>query len=144
MNKKSNQRFVFPDGTFQDFPNDTDLTCVVVDKVPVNAGWKYTVEGDLVETSAQERVEVLVNDLRTTLDTHINVTAQALGYDSVLSAVSYADEVADPVNKAYGLALRQWRSACYKVAREHMGTATTTTTWEDLQVVLPQFVKPEV
>lgn len=41
---------------------------------------------------------------------HLDAQAQALGYDSLASAASYADEPAVPTFQAEGRALRAWRS----------------------------------
>jgi len=41
---------------------------------------------------------------------HLDDTAEAQGFDSMLDAVSYADEPTDPARQALGAALRAWRS----------------------------------
>ena len=51
--------------------------------------------------------------------THLNTAAQALGYDDIRAAVTYADEPAVPKFQAEGRAFRAWRSLvwahCYQV-----------------------------
>lgn len=41
---------------------------------------------------------------------HLDDTAEAQGFESMLDAVSYADEPTDPARQALGAALRAWRS----------------------------------
>lgn len=43
----------------------------------------------------------------------INAAAVSAGYDSIASAVTYADEPAVPKFQAEGQALRAWRSLCW-------------------------------
>lgn len=52
------------------------------------------------------------------VNSHIDNQAKALGFDSIITAVTYADEEQDPVNQYRGLALRKWRSACWQKCRE--------------------------
>jgi hypothetical protein len=147
MNKKDNsQRFVFPNGGYQDFPNECSAECVVVLKVEVPEGYDYNAEGVLAEVPVDLTLAAanLLASLRKSLGDHIDAEAIKLGYDSILSAASYADEPADLKNQVYGIALREWRSACYLVTRGAEATLTLETTWEDLKVLLPDFVTPEV
>lgn len=41
---------------------------------------------------------------------HLDDTAQAQGFESMLDAVSYANEPTDPARQVLGAALRSWRS----------------------------------
>lgn len=54
---------------------------------------------------------------RSAVGRHIDQQAQSLGFDSILTAVTYADEPADPMNQNYGIALRAWRSECQSYCR---------------------------
>lgn len=49
---------------------------------------------------------------------HMERAAQARGYDSLMSAISYADEPAAPQFQLEGLAFRAWRSACWLKCHE--------------------------
>ena len=42
---------------------------------------------------------------------HLDDVAEAQGFDSMIDAVSYANEAADPDRQAKGVSLRAWRSA---------------------------------
>lgn len=140
------QRFVFPDGGYQDYPDTTDRECVVVMAEEVPDSKEYNAEGKLVDkiTDAAVLAEALRLSLRTALGKHIDDEAKALGYDSIISAVSYKDEPEDEVNQAYGMALSKWRSSCYRVTRELESQFTMNTTWEELKAGLPIFVVPEL
>lgn len=56
------------------------------------------------------------------VQSHLDATAQSLGYDDIKTAVTYADEPAVPKFQAEGQALRAWRSLvweeCYKMLEE--------------------------
>lgn len=143
MTKKLNtERFVFSDGGYQDFPHETEKTCVIVPRLPVAKGWEYNELGVLHKVLADPKV--LVAALRQSLGNYIDAEAQKLGYDNIISAVSYKDEPEDPVNQVYALALSTWRSACYKKARELEPTLTADHTWDDLRAELPVFVVPTI
>jgi hypothetical protein len=45
---------------------------------------------------------------------HLDTTAQSMGYDNILSAVSYAGS-GHPVYDSEGVAFKAWRSACWDV-----------------------------
>ncbi len=74
-----------------------------------------------VPKSAGEKVAAY----REEVSAHIDSAARALGFDSVVTAVTYADEPSDPLNHGYGVALRAWRSACWLKCREDL------TAWQD-------------
>ncbi len=75
----------------------------------------------------------------------VDSTAQALGYDNVLAAISYADELAVPKFAAEGAALRAWRSKVWAAATPAIdavqagGTAPTAAA---LIATLPPFIAP--
>lgn len=64
-------------------------------------------------------VEARIAALRTAVQAHLDAPAQALGYDDIKTAITYADEPAVPRFQAEGRALRAWRSRvwdrCYGV-----------------------------
>jgi len=49
----------------------------------------------------------------TEVQLHMERAAQARGYDSLMTAISYADEPAAPQFQEEGIAFRAWRSACW-------------------------------
>lgn len=61
------------------------------------------------ELSLPERLALLA----ASVDRHLNSQAQALGYASMQTAVSYADEDAVPQFQREGRGLRRWRSLVY-------------------------------
>jgi hypothetical protein len=80
---------------------------------------------------------------------HIDAAAQALGYDDILSAISYADDATVPAFQAQGQALRAWRANVWKDATPTLnaviaGTASPVPTAADLIASLPVFVAPTV
>lgn len=82
---------------------------------------------------------------RAAVGKHIDQQAQAFGFDSIVTAVTYADEPADPLNQSYGGALRAWRSKCWEKCREVLATwqgGGAEPTVEELIASLPAFVAP--
>jgi len=82
---------------------------------------------------------------RTAVGAHIDGKAREFGFDSIVTAVTYADEPADPLNQSYGHALRAWRSKCWEKCREVLATwqgGGAEPTVEDLIASLPAFVAP--
>lgn len=53
---------------------------------------------------------VLLPQLTTAVQDHLDAAAQAAGYDNIYTAVSYAEEPAVPKFQAEGRAFRAWRS----------------------------------
>jgi hypothetical protein len=51
---------------------------------------------------------------------HLDATARQMGYDNIVTAISYADENAVPRFQAEGQALRLWRSQVWAEAIEHL------------------------
>lgn len=77
---------------------------------------------------------------------HLDVAAQALGYDDIKTAVTYADEPAVPRFQAEGQALRAWRSRvwehCYKVLSDVQSGVRSTPEEPELLAELPALVLP--
>jgi hypothetical protein len=72
---------------------------------------------------------------------HLDATAMTYGYDSIASAVTYADEPAVPRFQAEGQAFRRWRSlvwaACYQVQAEVEAGNRAVPTESELLALLP-------
>ena len=83
--------------------------------------------------------------LSAAVQAHIDATAQALGYDNILVAISYADEPSVPKFQTEGAALRAWRSAVWSAATPGLdavingGMAPAAI---DLVATLPAFTPP--
>lgn len=58
----------------------------------------------------------LLTRLTAAIQSHLDTTAQAAGYDNIYTAVSYADEPAVPKFQAEGTAFRAWRSLVWAAA----------------------------
>lgn len=84
--------------------------------------------------------------LTATVQRHIDAQAQALGYDNIYTAVSYAEEPAVPLFQQQGRALRSWRSLVWAASREVMAAVEAGTrsvpTAEELIAALPAFEAP--
>ena len=72
---------------------------------------------------------------------HLNTAAQALGYDDIRAAVTYADEPAVPKFQAEGRAFRAWRSLvwahCYQVLDDVQAGRRPIPSAQDLIAELP-------
>ena len=91
--------------------------------------------------------EELIATYRAAVGRHINAVAVGLGFDSIVTAVTYADEPADERNQQYGIALRSWRSECWKACRDVLiawqgGTLEEEITEQGLIDKLPVFKAP--
>ena len=82
------------------------------------------------------------------MDNMLTETARALGYDSVLSCISYVGS-ANPTRAAQAVAMRYWRDACYDAAAalqaqyaEAVATGGTLPTVEEFLGMLP--AKPSI
>lgn len=80
------------------------------------------------------------------VDLHLDSQAQALGYSSIQTAVSYADEDAVPKFQIEGRALRRWRSlvyaACYELLAAFDAGEIAEPTVSALIEELPKFEMP--
>ena len=111
-----------------------------------SAGKRITADDDGVPfledypgpTPEQQRV-----NLAAAVQAHIDDQAQALGYDDIKAAVTYADEPAVPKFQAEGRALRAWRSLVWErfnaaVAGAQSGAAPVPAA-ADIIAALPAF-----
>lgn len=88
----------------------------------------------------------LLASITADLQAHLEQTAQAYGYDSISSAISYADEPAVLKFQQEGQAFRAWRSLFWAAANQikaevEAGTRSITTTAE-LIAELPTLTLP--
>lgn len=103
--------------------------------------------------------EQILADIESEIQQHLDATAQQIGYDSIYTACTYADEPAVPRFQAEGAALRAWRSAvwassyaqleAYTAAAAAASEATPPTTLTPPTAAaviaqLPTFTAPEV
>lgn len=78
----------------------------------------------------------LLRYLQVDMSVHLNRAAQALGYDSMASAVSYAEDDTVPVWQAEGRALRAWRSTCWSTFYG-LTSGTELPSWNQVREQLP-------
>ncbi len=90
----------------------------------------------------------LVAALTTAVKAFIDAAAQALGYDNILSAISYADDATVPAYQSQGQSLRAWRANVWKDATATLNAVSAGTTPAPtaaaLILTLPVFVAPTV
>lgn len=92
-------------------------------------------------TWAQRKAEYQTN-----VQTHLDITAKAAGYNDLKDVITYADEPAVPKFQADGVAFRAWRSLCWAYCYDQMtaieqGKRKTPTSAE-LVAELPVLVLP--
>ena len=96
--------------------------------------------------NAQRDIEHVKAQLSELIQRHLDSAAHARGYDSILSAVTYAGEPAVPAFQAEGQAFRAWRSLvwarCYQLAAEVQAGKRPVPTPEALIALLPALVLP--
>ncbi|MGE0333107.1 MAG: hypothetical protein AB7P37_20695 [Ramlibacter sp.] len=91
-------------------------------------------------------LDLVARQLVLVVDDHINSTARGLGYESIVTAVSYATEPAVPRFQSEGIALRAWRSLVYarlyELQAEALAGARPIPTPTELIGLLPEFLAP--
>lgn len=102
---------------------DVDGAAIAIDRAPPSIG------------ELQAMLTVIVQ-------AHMDAAAQKRGYDSLLSAVSYAEESSVALFQAEGKAFRAWRSkvweACYKMLADVQQGKGAVPTEEELITALPK------
>lgn len=88
--------------------------------------------------------EQLIEKLTFKVQEHLDLKARTFGYDSVQSAVTYAEEPEIVKFQKEGLAFRVWRSRvwakCYELLSEVDAGTRETLTAEQVIAELPEFV----
>jgi hypothetical protein len=103
------------------------------------------VEESFSPPSAELNTDEKVRRYKVAVSRFIDSQAQDLGYDSIITAVTYADEPADVVTQQEGAALREWRSLCWKTCREILAdweAGGPEPTIEDVLASLPSLIIP--
>ena len=100
------------------------------------------VEAPAPAPTVAERIATLAVRVQAALD----AAAQALGYDDIKTAVTYADEPAVAKFEAEGKALRAWRSLvwakCYEVLGQWQAGQVAEPSGAELIAMLPAFEAP--
>lgn len=90
--------------------------------------------------------EVFVNAISSKVQATLDEAAQQAGYDSIHTAVTYADEPASSLFQAEGQSFRSWRSQCweycYGLLDQHNKGLIPTPTIDEVIAGLPARVLP--
>ena len=78
----------------------------------------------------------IVAQLESAIQNYIDSKAQAKGYDSANSCISYLNS-SIPTWKADAVAMNTWRDSVWKAAYTDQTSATPSTTWTQVQAILP-------
>lgn len=102
-----------------------DSACIPCDQG--NADYQKYLEwvalGNIPEPVDPPRA-LTVADYSAAVQAHLDARAQALGYDNIFTAATYADEPAVPEFQEEGRALRAWRSRVWAVAAQVLADVT--------------------
>lgn len=149
LEKQEHERFVFSDGGFQDFPNTTSIPNAVVTSKDTDLTTVKYENGALVPLTADDIAARQAEEFTATLqqyerdiDSMLDVKANEYGYDSIKTAVTYADEPAVPKFQDEGKAFRSWRSLVYAKGYEIADEVKTTgviPTFDEVLAQLPAF-----
>lgn len=90
-----------------------DADGAAIPEDPSNRDWQayqaWRADGGVASTPA-ESPDQTKRRLTAAVQAHLDAAARAAGYDSIFTAVTYADEPAVARFQTEGLAMRQWRS----------------------------------
>ena len=100
------------------------------------------------DTPPEPTPDDLKNALIEAVQAHLDAGAQALGYDDIKTAATYAGEPAVPRFQQEGAALRAWRSLCWDYCQSVMDAVTAgdraipteTELLQELPVLVPEAV----
>ena len=126
----------------------SDNACIPAD--PANTDYAaylaWLAEGNTPEPADKPTQVQIIASIASAVQSHLDATAQSLGYDDSKTAVTYADEPAVPKFQAEGQALRAWRSLvwtkCYELLDEVKSGTRGVMTAEEVLAELPKFEMP--
>lgn len=128
------------DGRYVGLVDRAEAVVVVSGPPPEATGWTW-VDGCWVRAETPADV---IEALTAAVQKRLDAAAQALGYDDIRSAVTYADEPTVERFQREGLAMRAWRSQvwayCYQVLDDVKAGRRTTPTPDGLIGELPVLV----
>lgn len=135
--------YLIPAGCLEEAP---DIPAGYVARV-INGKWDYQLV--MPSTSPEAPVATPV-DQQAVLTSHVqeymDAIARSYGYDSIASAVTYADEPIVPKFQLEGKAFRSWRSVvwakCYELLDEVKNGKREIPTPDELSGLVPGFVPP--
>jgi hypothetical protein len=131
------------------YKNDEGNVWAYEDGRPTPSGMtEVTLEEVKTYITPVKSPEEKLAERRAAVDAHIDSVAKSAGlygFTSILSAVSYADDIADTVNQPVGYALREWRRECLAVCRTMLGEwlgGGDEPSVEEVIAALPEFIEP--
>lgn len=116
----------------------------------INLGGIYRDVGGVItlipledQTTAEEKAAIRLSLITNRVQGHLNSTAKGYGYDSIATAVTYADEPSVPKFQTEGQAFRAWRSLvwdkCYQILADYEAGTISEPTPEEVIAQLPSF-----
>ena len=113
----------------------------------VNVGNEY-IDGEFTEPPEPEISPEEMRAQKVSLvQVHLDAAAQAINYDSIATAISYAEEPVVPKFQAEGQALRAWRSLvwekCYQIFDDVQAGNRPVPSDEELISELPALQLPQ-
>jgi len=95
----------------------------------------------VIDPPSEAQVQARLMDV---VQAHLDSAAREKGYDSIFTAVTYADEPAVTKFQTEGRAMRKWRSlvwdACYQILADVQAGTRTIPTETDLIAELPTLI----
>lgn len=142
------------DGCYLQVPPEAHAACMIVIDEATAADWPHYRANDArdalealppVEPPAPTEAET-VAAYEADVQRYMDGIAWLYGYDSTLTAISYAEEPAVPAFQVEGQAFRAWRSlvwaACRDVLSQYQAGERTAPTAEELLAELPALDLP--
>lgn len=83
--------------------------------------------------------QAFIKECESAVQGMLDDNAVSLGYDSVMTCVSYADESSVEKFQLDGIAMRKWRSGCWAKCYEILATATELPTVDEVLSQMPEF-----
>lgn len=137
---------VYPISAYKDFPPDAlDIPAALYARFQSGEISAFDVDnGKVIERAPPvQSDENIVATLTAEVQRHLDDTAKAAGYDTIYTAISYAEEPAVPKFQTEGRALRAWRSIvwerCNEVMAEVQDGERDVPSTEELISLLPEF-----
>jgi hypothetical protein len=78
----------------------------------------------------------IVAELESAIQSYIDSKAQAKGYDSANSCISYLNS-SNTVWKSDATSMNAWRDSAWEAAYTDQASATPSTTWQQVLAILP-------
>jgi hypothetical protein len=109
-------------------------------------GYQITVVNGIIELlpPKEKPTEERVKELTNSVQSYMNTSAKTYGYDSIASAVTYADEASVAKFQTEGQAFRAWRSLvwdkCYKILADWEAGTIPEPSPEEVIAQLPTLV----